>query len=335
MRSGLALLLTVWLPVLASAEPPASVVRLASVVPDGTGWARELRAMAREVETGTAGRVRLKLYFGAIAGDELQAGERIHRGQLDGVLSAGMFCERLTPAMRVLRVPGMFESREELTAVIGQLRPMLDKDFLDAGFTNLGETVIGPSILYTRNPIHNLDEMRQGHYWVWDADKMMNRLFPMFGLQIVSLPIQDAQRAYEEGKIDGFTGPPSAALGFQWSSTARYYVNLQLAYITGCVVVANRAFDALKVEDQQVLKSAAAKTSVRVADVSRQMDDQLLGGLFRRQGLTEVPVTAVFRAQFDDGARVARTELAKGDVPAALLKRVEAMVAEHRAQHHR
>ncbi len=314
---------------------PQGALRLASIAPDGTGWARELRAMAREVEGATSGRVRVKLYFGGIAGDELEMGERIRRNQLDGAASGGMLCEQMSPAMRVMRVPGMFASREEAAAVLGRLKPLLDGDFATNGFTNLGETVIGPSILFTRTPVRSIEELRKGRYWVWDADKMMAGVFPILGFKTLRLPIAEAARAYEEGRHDGFVGPPTAALGFQWSAAAKYYEDLRLAYITGCVVVSNRAFDALSIDAQQALKAAAAKASARIGDASREMDRQLLGGLFRRQGLTEVPVSDAFRAEFDAAAKLARVELARAEVQQALIDRVEAMVAGYRAEHRR
>ena len=66
------------------------VVRMATPAPEGTGWAREIHAISREVEAATHDGVKLKWYLGGIAGDELQMGERVRRDQLDGVGSGGM-----------------------------------------------------------------------------------------------------------------------------------------------------------------------------------------------------------------------------------------------------
>ena len=60
----------------------------------------------------------MKWYLGGIAGDELAALERVKRGQLDGEAGA-IFCQRLAPTLRVARVPGLFESREEFIYVVG------------------------------------------------------------------------------------------------------------------------------------------------------------------------------------------------------------------------
>ena len=63
-------------------------LRFASVAPEGTGWAREFKAFARDAEAFSNGQVRVKWYFGGIAGDESVVPERIKRGQLDGEAAA-------------------------------------------------------------------------------------------------------------------------------------------------------------------------------------------------------------------------------------------------------
>ena len=66
----------------AHAEPVT--LRMAAIAPDGTEWARALKAFAQEVETQSKGELRMKWYLGGMAGDELTALDRIKRGQLDG-----------------------------------------------------------------------------------------------------------------------------------------------------------------------------------------------------------------------------------------------------------
>jgi TRAP-type C4-dicarboxylate transport system substrate-binding protein len=310
----------------AAGEP--HVVRMACIVPDGSGFARELKAMANEMQTASQGRVHVKLYLGAVAGDELEMLARIRRGQLDGMASAGMACEQLSPSLKVMRMPALFDSREDVHAVLSRLKAIWDKEFLGNGFRNLGETLIGPAFVFARHPDRSLEDLRRHVWWVWDSDRMMANLFPALGIKTLSLPIHEAARAYEAGKVDGFTITPSAALAFQWSSTAKYYINLPLAYVTGCLAMSSRLFDALDIADQQALLSAAAKAVIRIEDVARETDRQLMNGLFKRQGLLEVKPDERFRQQYRDAARQARHELARSEVPQALLDQVEGLLVE-------
>src|SRR5690242_13263013 len=78
----------------AHAEP--RVIRMGLVAPEGTEWARIMRAVGREVERDTQGQVQMRFYMGGIAGDELTTADRIRRGQLDGSVSGGMLCQELS-----------------------------------------------------------------------------------------------------------------------------------------------------------------------------------------------------------------------------------------------
>ncbi|HEY7957771.1 MAG TPA: TRAP transporter substrate-binding protein DctP [Polyangia bacterium] len=316
----------------ASAEP-SHVLRMASIVPDGTAWARELRALVREVEAATHGALKVKLYLGGVAGDEIEVGARIRRGQLDGVVSGGMLCEELAPSLRMLRLPGLVQSHEESTYLIGRLRPQLDREFARAGFANLGDSGIGAAILFTRTPVSSMAELRAQRYWIWNTDQVSELALTAMGIKTLPLPIYQAGKAYDDQRDDGFITPPTAALAFQWSTQARYFTALPLHYVTGCLLVANRAFDGLPLDEQQALRAAAAKTQARFDEISQELDAQLLGGLFARQGLRPVTVSGAFRAELYDAARAARSRVAAKVGAPELLDHVLSLLADYRAEH--
>jgi TRAP-type C4-dicarboxylate transport system substrate-binding protein len=326
--------------VVACARPAAAdgehVIRISSIAPEGTAYARALRALSADTLTETQGRVRIKTYFGAVAGEEHDAWGRVQRGQIDGVASAAMLCEQLSPTMRVMRLPGLFRNREEAVAILNRIKPLTDKEFEKAGARNLGGVMVGPVILFTREPLHNLAEMRQHTMWIWDADKVMTPVYPVLGFSVLPLPIYEAAHAFEQKRHDGFVATPAAALAFQWSTLARYYEPMPIAYLVGCLVVANRAFDELTLSDQRALQGAAAKAIIHIDEAGRDMDAQLLGGLFEKQGLHQVAVSNQLLVEYDVAAVRARAELmAHRKVDPELVGKVEQMLAELRAHERR
>lgn len=332
---GIALLATT-LPSASARADAEHVLRISSIAPEGTGYARELRGLAAEALALTQGRVRLKPYFGAVAGEEQDAWARVQRGQLDGVASAAMLCEQLSPSMRVMRLPGLFRTREEVVAVMTRLKPITDREFERAGARNLGDVMVGPVILFTRDAMHTLTELRQHTYWIWDADKVMTPVYPVLGFSVLPLPIYEAARAYEQKRHDGFVATPAAALAFQWSTLARYYEPLPVAYLVGCLVVSTRSFDELSLADQQSVAGAAAKAVMHIDEVGREMDAQLLGGLFEKQGLHQVPVTSQLQVEYEVSAARARAELmAHHRIDPELVGKVEQMLSEIRARESR
>jgi TRAP-type C4-dicarboxylate transport system substrate-binding protein len=308
------------------------VLRLATIAPRGSAWAREIDSFSAEVTTKTQGEVRLKWYMDGVAGDENEQLQRIERGQLDGSASGQMLCEHVAPTLRVMRLPGVFQSRDEAVAVMNQLQPSIEAEAHQHGFVLPAYFGLGPDVLFTRTPITSFEDLRRTKMWRWSVDEVGIAMSRMMGMSPVPLPIYQAARAYDSGSIDGFVAIPSAALAFQWSAQVRYVMDLRGSYIWGCLVVAERAFSRLAPEHQRIFRAAAAKGAARFEEVGRRTDEQLLGGLFERQGLRVTPVSEQLAAAFFEAARQARAR-ASEYVPPSTLERVLQLLADYRAEH--
>jgi TRAP-type transport system periplasmic protein len=309
------------------------VLRMGTAAPEGTAWAREGHSFERDIAELTHGQVRMKWYLGGIAGDELQMLDRVRRDQLDGVASAGMLCHRLSPSMRVLRIVGLFQNRDESAYVSGQIKGTLDAEFLKAGFVNLGEMGLGPDVIFSRTPLTTMADVKKTRLWIWDLDEVYRETMTAMGMTIVPRPLDSAARDYDRHLLDGFIAVPTAALAFQWSAESRYYIDLRPSFLRGCLLISSRAFDQLPVAGQQAVKQAAARTIARLEEIGRAQDEALLGGLFEKQGLKKLPTTEAFRAEFFALAQQAREVVAPKLVPEGLLQRVLGMLADYRGVH--
>jgi TRAP-type transport system periplasmic protein len=311
------------------------VLRFGTVAPDGTAWARIAKQTAEELSAATRGQVVSKWYFNGIAGNELQMLARVRKEQLDGIVSGGMLCERLSPSMRVLRMVGLFQTRDESGYVAGRLKPLFDEELRKQGFVNLGDVGIGPDLVFSREPIRNMDDLRRVPLWTWNLDDVFVASWPKLGVHVVPLPIEEAYRAYDSHRVDGFIAVPTAALGFQWSTQARYVTDLRLAFLRACVLVSTRAFDPLPLEARNALLNSSARGMAQLEEMGRLSDEQLLGKLFAKQGLKTVAVSESFRAEFLTQARTVRDQLAVagGLVRPELLQKVLTMLADYRAEH--
>lgn len=312
----------------AAADP--AVLRIATVAPEGTSWARELRAWARDVEEVTRGALHVKLYFGGIAGEEPTVLERIRRDQLDGAIGSEL-CTQLAPSLKVARVIGVFQDRQENTYVLGMLRQTVDDEFLRAGFINFGEAGLGSELFFSREPVRDLATLRRLRWWVWSSDEVLPPQLRALGLNVVQTPLADAARAFDEHRVDGFITIPSAALAFQWTTQVRYVTPLRLSFRSGCFIVAARAFDALPAEVQRQVKSVSGKLNQRIEAVGKREDEALLGGLLLKQGLTTLPENDELRSEFYHSANEMRPGARV--VSEATLTRVLGWLADFRAIH--
>jgi TRAP-type C4-dicarboxylate transport system substrate-binding protein len=315
----------------ASADP--IVLRFATAAPEGTGWARMLHDYSADIEANTHGAVKMKWYLGAITGDEVETLSRVQKGQLDGIGSGGMACERVIPSMKITRLIAVFQSREEATFVARKLDSTFAEEARQAGFALLGVNGMGADVVFSNRPLRTLAELRKARLWRWDIDETANRFAREMGMTVVARSLEEAAPSYDRGDLEGFVAIPPAALAFQWTTRARYVTDLKIGYLWGCLMVANRAFDRIPVEHQQVVRAASVKLGLRWDDFGAAQDAALLGPLAKQQGLMVTTPSESFRAELFHVAGEVRNRIGGTLVPPALLDRVMRLLADYRAEH--
>lgn len=314
------------------ARAEQQVLRIGTLMPEGSAWAREMVAFMRNVESSSDGRVRLKVYFGGSTGDEVEELDRVKRGQLDGMIGA-MGCERVAPSMRIVRLPGLFQNRDEAAAIMNALIPQFEAEAGKSGFVMPVTAGMGPDVFFTKQPVHSMAELKKLRLWRWNADAVGVPMAQAMGFNVVQTEVYDTAKALAEGRVDGVAAIPLAALVWQWAARARYVTDLRGSYLWGCLLVSAPRFNQLQPEDRSAFRAAAAQMSARIEAIGRQQDEELLSGKYRAQGPIPVPVSNAFRTEFFDSARDARERLGEQYVPRALLDRVLRMLADYRAEH--
>lgn len=310
------------------AEPRVKL-RMAAIAPDGTAWARELKALSRDVEAATEGAVQMRWILGGIAGDELQAIERTRRGQVDGAAGA-LFCQYLGPSLQALRLAGPFRSESEERAILQRLRPRLEEEMRKDGFQLLAVARFGEEVIFSREPVRSMADLRRQRFWTWSLDKIWAPTLTMMGVRTLPLPIEEAAAAYDDGRIDGFVAIPTALLAYQWSARARYFVELRAGFLPGCIVMHQRAFDALRMPERQALQAAVAKFIVRFEDLNATQDRVLLNGLLQKQGMHRIAPSERLVADYMAAAEKALRQVGEKAVPAALLGEIRGWLDELR-----
>jgi TRAP-type transport system periplasmic protein len=295
----------VWVLVGARVEAAEPVtLKFATIIPDGSEYSRDAKAFARDVEAGTDGRVKVKWVFGAIAGDERQTIERIRRGQLHGAATS-LGCAFLAPSLRAFRQPGQYDDRQQARQSLARLRVTVEQELKKNGFALLGMEPFGADIILSQSPIGSLAELRRARVWLWDQDDVWAAVAPRVGLTAVTAPVEGVSDLIEGHRVDAIISLPTAALAYQWSSRMRYFTPIQSSYLQACLIVSNRAFDALSIPDQTTMRSAGAKAAAHFDKICEAQDAQLVGGLLEKQGLKKVPVTAAFKSEFTAALRAA------------------------------
>jgi hypothetical protein len=160
----------------AKAPPKAQVeVKFATLAPDGSTWMKTMRKVDEEVRRRTENRVGLKFYPGGVQGDEKDVIRKMRNGQIHAAGFTGFGLGAIVPETRVLELPFMFESLEELDYVRGATNDYYEKAFKAKDYALLAWTDVGFVYLFTKSPVRKVSDMPNTKWWIWSGDQLAGR----------------------------------------------------------------------------------------------------------------------------------------------------------------
>jgi TRAP-type C4-dicarboxylate transport system substrate-binding protein len=317
---------------LAAPTRAQTVIKFATLAPDGSTWMKELSELSKDLEKETAGKLRFKFYPGGVAGDEKDVVKKIRIGQLHAAGFTGVGLGEVAPEVRLLDAPWLFRSRAELEAVRAKFAKELQASVEKGGFVLLGWTDLGSVYVFSKNAVAGPADMKKAKMWVWEGDPIAAAAYKALGVSPVPLSVVDVMQSLQTGMIDTVYGPPLGVIALQWHSKVKYIYPVPMAEATGAVLVSKKFFDALPEDQQKTLLALSAKHLKRLNDLSNADNVKALEAL-KTQGLefTAMPGADMMKTYAELGAS-ARAELSGRLFSAELLGKFEKELASLRAR---
>ena len=275
-----------------SAQAQAVTLKIATVTPEGSGWMKEMRASAKEIEQRTEGRVKIKYYGGGVMGSDQKVLSRIRIGALQGGAFTPSALTSQYPDLNLYGLPMVFDSQEEAAYVRERMDATLQAGLEDAGWVNFGFAAGGFAILMSNAPIRSLDDLRGKKVWIPEGDTVSRHSMQALSLSPVTLPLTDVLTGLQTGLIDIVAMSPIGALVLQWHTKVKYITELPLVYTLGFMAVDKRAFNKLTDADKAIVRDVMEQTYARL-DARNLVDNSGARDALINAGLQSVPVDMV------------------------------------------
>jgi TRAP-type C4-dicarboxylate transport system substrate-binding protein len=253
------------------ARAQGTVIKLATLVPEGSVWDKAMREMGSQWSTGTQGRVTLRIYPGGVAGDEPDVVRKMRLGQLQAsaVTTAGL--ASIDPAFHIFNIPMFFSSYPELYATLEALEPVLKKRLEDKGFVLLSWGHGGWVYFFTKNQVNNAAGLKKTKMFVWAGDDQMVQQWKSLGFQPVALAATDMMTGLQTNMIDSYPSTPLLGLTLQWYRQTPNIMGLGLAPLVGGLVVNKAAWMKIAEPDRAKILDACHRMEQRLKlEVPRQ-----------------------------------------------------------------
>ncbi len=250
---------------LASAAAAETVeLRVATLAPADSTWMKILDKGSADIAEKTGQRVTLKWYPGGVQGDERDFVRKIGLGQLDGAAVTSIGLAMIDESIRVLELPMMFESIDEMDYVADKMWPYFQKKFEKKGYKLTDRGEIGWIYFMSKDKIESLGDLKNAKVWQWGDDQIVGAMYRKLNISGVPLGVPEVDAALTSGRINACYGSPLAAVALQWNTKIKYMTSMPMSYGLGATVMSVDAFNKLAPEDAKTMLKLANKMGAKV-----------------------------------------------------------------------
>ena len=256
----------------ALAAPPAprapashgTLVKLATLVPDGTVWYKTLVDLGDEWSSETQGRVTLRIYPGGVAGEEQDMVRKMRIGQIQASALTVLGLASVDESFDVFATPMMFGSYDELLYVLDKMTPVLKQRLEAKGFVLLNWGHAGWLQVFTKQPVQSVSDLKKLKIFVGAGDDRMVQMWKDNGFQPVALAVTDLLTSLQTGMIDALPSTPLIALQLQWFRMTPYMVDTGLAPLVGGLLITRQAWNKIPEADRAKLLEACKRAEAKL-----------------------------------------------------------------------
>lgn len=305
--------------------------RIATLAPDGSSWMKILSKGAADIATKTSNRVKLKYYTGGVQGGEKAVIRKMKMGGLDGGAFTSVGLGQIVPSVRVLELPRLFASIEEMDYVRRKMWGTFMKRFKAKGFMLLDPGDVGNIYIYSNVAVKNISDLKKAKMWLWGEDELVKVMYKKIGIKGVPMGVPDVMPALNTGRINACYGSPVAMVALQWFKKVKYSTSMPLSYAISSTVIKQDAWDKMSPEDLAAVKKSFRSHSKQLRKSVRK-DNLRAKKAIVRSGVKIVETPAATIADFDKRAQEVWTEMVGKLYSQKDLDRVLKYRAEFRAK---
>jgi TRAP-type C4-dicarboxylate transport system substrate-binding protein len=313
-----------------SASAQEHTLKIATLAPEGSSWMNLFHAWGKQVEEHSAGKVKVKFYSGGVAGDERDAVRKMRLGQINGAAVTSIGLGLIQPEVRVLELPMLIKTYDEMDYVRNTLDADLRKKFEEKGYVLLAWGDVGPIHIFSNIPLKSKTDLAQTKLWAWVDDPLVRTLFQQLGTNGVPLGVPDVLPSLQTGLINACYGSPLSTLALQWYTKVKYMTSMHITQAVGATIMNKKDFDKLSPELQKVLSNDSKELEKKVLKTIREDNAKSLQSL-KNAGVQVIDSPSAMVNEFTEQALALRPKLEPSVYTHDFRLKVEKVLADYRA----
>jgi TRAP-type C4-dicarboxylate transport system substrate-binding protein len=299
-------------------------IKVGTLAPKSSPWGKVFQIWQDSVSDQSNGNLKITFFWNGSQGDEGAMVEKMKTGnQLDAVACTAVGLSKIWRPILALQAPGLFRSWGALDKARDGMKADIDKNFLSAGFVNLGNGDIGLAHLMSKGfAIHTPDDLKGKSPYMWSDDVVAPVLFRTIGgVTPKPLSVPAVLPALNAGAVDVVNAPALAATQLQWASKLDNMVEDVSGAGIGALVMKKTSLDALPADQQKLILDTGAVAAKGLTDRIRKADANAFENLKKK--MTTNKLTDDEAGKWNDVFKRTRESLKQGVFEPAMLSGLE------------
>ena len=165
----------------------------------------------------------------------------------------------IVPDFRVMSIPFLFDSYDEVDYVLQGLLPSLVEKFRKEKLELISLTEVGFIYAMSTKPVNNIAALKNSTNWIPSGDPVSRALLNTLGITPVQLSIPDVLSSLQSGLVDTVYNSFYGSIILQWFTKAKYITDMPYGYAYGVFLLDGKSFAKLPEKYKELIHTAAAK----------------------------------------------------------------------------
>ena len=302
-------------------------LRMGSVAPPGTPWAKIVIKLKRRIEKKSGGRIKVKTFLGNQLGNEQSIVERCKKGTLEMIGVSTGSLGTAVPELAAYELPYLFKSFKQADKVMDATYETAKSILADRGFVLYFWSENGFRDFATKHKFVKEPSDLKGVKMRAQESFVHAEMYKALGAKPNPIPVSQVAEDLANGVVSGYDNTWLYSYAAQWHKSMKYLTESHHIYQPAVIAYNKVWFDKLP-KDLQELLMEGVKKQTKIGRRQIRATNNAFRGLIERDGVQFYTPTAAERAAMKRATSGVKAKFRKRTGPAGkrLLNEIEAQL---------
>ena len=250
-----------------------TIIKMATLAPEGTPWHALIAKMGERWSEETNGNVRLRIYPGGIVGDERDMIRKMRIGQIHGAAISAEGLSEVNPQYTYCFIPLFFQGYKDIDFIRNQIKDDLVSGAEENGVKVLTMVDVGWVYWFTKDPVITPDDLKSQKIWTWAGDYKTAKLWDEAGFNAIPLSVPDVHSSLQTGLVNAMAFPPLYVAANQYFGITSNMLNMKWGILTAALVIDLKIWNRIKPKYQKIMQKVSDEIGLEYQLNNRKEED--------------------------------------------------------------